>query len=115
MMRCSSRGQAAHLEDLAHANSDGGLAGARGTGEAHVERWHGGLKAELAAHLVEHKKGGDLAHAFLYWEQTDKVVVELLKDLGDAALVPDMFRVGRVQGGAGSSAGWAGMRCGGVV
>lgn len=39
------------LQDLPHAQRNGGLTRARGTGEAHVQGRHSRVEAELAAHL----------------------------------------------------------------
>lgn len=39
------------LQDLPHAQRNGGLTRARGTGEAHVQGRHSRVEAELATHL----------------------------------------------------------------
>lgn len=39
------------LQDLAHAQGNGGLTSSWGASEAHVERRHSRVEAELAAHL----------------------------------------------------------------
>mmetsp|Transcript_12289 Transcript_12289/g.21049 ORF Transcript_12289/g.21049 Transcript_12289/m.21049 type:complete len:465 (-) Transcript_12289:36-1430(-) len=69
------------LQDLPHAQRNRGLPGARGAGEAHVQRRHRGLEAELEAHLVDDEQRRDLAHAHLHRKEADQVVVQLLKDL----------------------------------
>merc|ERR1719439_563635 len=62
----------AHLcQDLAHAYGDCCLACTRRPCEAHVERWHGGVESELAAHLIENQKSGDLADTLLDRDKAD--------------------------------------------
>merc|ERR1719258_589285 len=84
-------------EDLAHAQRDGGLAGARGAGEAHVEGRHRRLEAELQAHLVDDEERGDLAHTLLHRLEADEVVVELLEDLLHALLVHEVLDGARLR------------------
>mmetsp|Transcript_28795 Transcript_28795/g.64356 ORF Transcript_28795/g.64356 Transcript_28795/m.64356 type:complete len:402 (+) Transcript_28795:138-1343(+) len=88
------------LQDLAHAHRHRGLASAGSAGEAHVEGGDCGLEAELAAHLVENEQGSDFAHALLHRLEAHQVVVELLEDLRDAALVHKVHDAAR-RGGVG--------------
>ena len=93
-----ARAAVAHpLQDLAHAQRDGGLAGARGAGEAHVEGRHRRLEAELQAHLVDDEERGDLAHTLLHRLEADEVVVELLEDLLHALLVHEVLDGARLR------------------
>lgn len=47
------------LQNLPHTQSNGRLARARSAGEAHVERWHSRVEAELSAHLRYKLKTGE--------------------------------------------------------
>ena len=76
------------MEDLRHAQRDGGLAGAGVAGEAHVQRGPRGDEPGLAAQPVDHEQRRDLADARLDGRERDEVVVELGEDVLDP-LVPD--------------------------
>jgi hypothetical protein len=77
-----------HLgKDLSHTDSDSGLSGSGGTSETHVQRRHSSLESELAAHLVENKKRGNLLDTLLDRDKTNKFTVKLVELFLDTLLV----------------------------
>ena len=73
------------VQDLRHAHGDGGLAGARIAGEAHVQRRRLRLKTEIHAQFVDHEERRDVANTALDRRQTDQIPVEFIEHVAGVA------------------------------
>jgi hypothetical protein len=75
------------VQDFRHAHGDGGLAGARIAGEAHVQRRRAvraiGRETCLPAQRLDEQERADVADAALHRHEPDELVVELLQHLAD--------------------------------
>ena len=73
------------VKDRGHAQRDGGLAGSRIAGEAHMQGRAHRLQAEAGAGAIDQQQRANLAQALLHRAEADEIRVELPQDVGEPA------------------------------